>query len=396
MQPPLSKKPDAVSGAKRGKGATAGSCCPFCNDGRLVVQVPSGDVNLLKIAEREEEEQRTIEAKIRASLMLEKVGASTAAVAVRSDTDETGSTCSANEFGASLQKHSSLHKGSGDTKLSCASRGSGDECLVAPLLVSVEERGKLEEEMRLQHRHPLARRMQQEAEQARIARAAAAAALGQNSASSRLTRRLRSRLGSRHRDWHQIVESFESEEEYQTLDDLVVIEAAILLSMEEAARREGRVEEQANFNGDRTVEYQINDGSIAQQMNSEFSLLQSVLSRRSTHSEDENVAGNEDEEHSLSSERAAASLSAPIISRRRGGGRRMRLGRSVARDTAGLLMRGVSEEEQLAMAIVLSLRESEEQVQQQQRQQEGESALNVGVDFVFPIGNAAGAGTSEE
>mmetsp|Transcript_55117 Transcript_55117/g.81781 ORF Transcript_55117/g.81781 Transcript_55117/m.81781 type:complete len:429 (+) Transcript_55117:344-1630(+) len=321
--------------------------CPFCNTPKLNVRVPNKKTNMSKIAEREEDEQRTIEAKIRANTKTDSD--------VDSQDSALSSTPSQNSsFGSSLQKHKSLRKMSDDEamlKIAVAADDapSGSEDL---FLSSVEERRRLEEEMKQQHLHPLARRMNREAEEASNARAAAAARAGVGSR-GRLSRRIRDRSGLlgrslRHeRDWNQIVEAFETEGgEIESIDDLVVIEAAIMLSMEEAARQEAAAAAAAGRDSPQRDIISTND-----QVRTGFPLLHALMARSNRDNSDEDGGDFSDDEETR------GTTHFPSISTARRGGR----SRGLAGDSTDLLMRGLSEEEQVAMAIAMSLRETEEE-----------------------------------
>lgn len=218
---------------------------------------------------------------------------------------------------------------------------SEDSCIT----MSPEERKKIEEQMKEQYNHPLARRIEMEAEERRQQhdqsyRRATSERIGR-------TRGLLSRnfLSGRGRNWNQLMRAFEQnygdETRVQTLDDLVVLEAAILLSMEQQARRRGRGENSdEDNNGD-------GRGSFPQ-------MLQMLMARRAAEAarrENNNNDGDNDE-----------TLFTRRIPRSRNGRRERMSGfSSEAGATAALLLRGVSEEEQLEMAIAASLREGQAQ-----------------------------------
>jgi hypothetical protein len=160
LKPPDGKKngSDTSSSPSSKKGssnkvAQAGCDCPFCNAPRVMVKMSSNQANLSKIAEREEEEQRIIEAKIRASLEVKdnisKDGISPLVAPDDNNADR--------RFGQSLTRLASF-------------KGETEQGV---LVASVDERKQLEDEMKQQHQHPLVRRIQEEAEEASNARAAA-------------------------------------------------------------------------------------------------------------------------------------------------------------------------------------------------------------------------------
>jgi len=208
--------------------------------------------------------------------------------------------------------------------------------------MSPEERKRIEEEMKEQYDHPLARRIDTEAEERRqehdqTYRRASSERLGRN-------RNLlnRSLLSGRGRSWNQIMRAFENTNgengRVQTLDDLVVLEAAILLSMEQqAARRRNRDE---------------NEGETSDEMRTSFpQVLHALMARRAAEEARREADDNDEEGDNVPSRR---------IHRLRQG-RRERMSGMISETgaTAALLMRGVSEEEQMEMAIAASLRESQ-------------------------------------
>jgi hypothetical protein len=135
---------------KHSSGNSKTCDCPFCNSPELHVQVSAQDSNVLKNAERDEEEQKILEAKIRSEFE-ERQKSLVAA----------GS--SPSEFGQSLLDHHSSTR-----KLTSDSSGSD---FSNPCIATVEDRTAIEEEMKHQHLHPLVRRIQEEAEEASNARA---------------------------------------------------------------------------------------------------------------------------------------------------------------------------------------------------------------------------------
>ena len=135
---------------KHNSGNSKSCDCPFCNSPELHVQVSAQDRNVLKNAERDEEEQKILEAKIRSEF--EERQKSLAA---------DGS--SPSEFGQFLLDHHSSAR-----KLTSDSSGSD---FSNPCIATVEDRAAIEEEMKHQHLHPLVRRIQEEAEEASNARA---------------------------------------------------------------------------------------------------------------------------------------------------------------------------------------------------------------------------------
>jgi hypothetical protein len=126
---------------------------------------------------------------------------------------------------------------------------------ICSLAMTPEERHNLEQEVRAQHHHPLTMRLEAEEAERRMRnqmeyyrRAHERTDASRLQYGSRPSQQYGMRLypqqqGPREgRDWNRIVDAFErrgSGNGVQSLDDLVVLEAAIMLSMEEEARRRG-------------------------------------------------------------------------------------------------------------------------------------------------------------
>jgi hypothetical protein len=203
-----------------------------------------------EIQDREEQDQRMIEHAIRARVNGDEVSASTERVS-------TG-------FGSSLENNEFVNRArsrtlpDGDRSLNMVN----DIQLLRQLSLSSEDRIALEREMRAQHTHPLALQMEAEAEERRIAneleyyrnnpqrsREAAmqrARLISTDSFRNRIPRvnpdTLRVMSSRNRRSFHDFSDS-------TSLDDMVVLEAAILLSMEEEARTSG-VQEQFDRTSD--------------------------------------------------------------------------------------------------------------------------------------------------
>ena len=183
-------------------------CCPFCNNPKLYVAIAK-KLDSDQLQERQAEEQRVIELRIQ-------------------------------------KQH--IYEAEEEQRKRCKE----DEALIRQSSMTEEDRRAIEREMRAQHTHPLALQMQAEADQRRVqnerdyykthsgqirdAALLRAARIGSRGDSSSGRE---SGNGSNRRNWNDIVSAFEQGggEQVNSLDDLVVLEAAILLSMEEAARR---------------------------------------------------------------------------------------------------------------------------------------------------------------
>lgn len=342
--------------------------CPFCNGNKLVVTAAK-PLDKEQILERQKEEQCVIASKISAQVkhaqqqqLADTVEASLVAQKETADPlaslgpDEWQGSSDATEPPSSFEFGTSSHRSSFDD----AGVGGSDEAdsnshcrsSVTILTTTPEERRLLEEEMQRQRLHPTAQRVLQEEAERRLQndlafhgrvqeeRAARRRELLRNYARSQglgrvdigLTpreaagaiRRGSARGGGgrrppqaasmpastmqQHRDRNRIADAFESGRNgsVQSLDDLVILEAALMLSMQEGGSGDPRARAAAE--------------AIGSRLNNNSSLV----------------------------------------------------------DAAGILMRGISEEEQIAMAIAASLEESGQQEQEQtSQQQEADNNNNI-------------------
>jgi hypothetical protein len=259
-------------------------------------------------------------------------------------------------FGSSMEQNTAVRLMRARSESMSSTGGETD---VASVAMTPEDRHVLEEEIRAQHTHPLARRVEQEAEERRIEnernfyRSSRGLRIARMAAASD-SRLLGNRRASNSRNWNEIVNAFESHGngEVNSLDDLVVLEAAIMLSMaEEDRRREGGTHA-GNDNNDETNETTFDAVEHARQG---FPLVQSVLT-------DPNRPSS--------------------LARRPSASRRARSLRHFQhRDTSDLsniLLRGISEAEQIEMAIAMSLQQSQQQENQQETPGQGDAASESG------------------
>lgn len=293
------------------------SCCPFCNSPKLGVSVAK-QLTVEEIREREVEEQRVMEAVIKSR-----------EIAAESNKENGGTSNENSDFGSTLAKDSRVAEMRARSE-SITSSGSDhnqtDDNIIRSLSMTPEERRRLEDEMKAQLVHPVALREQAMAEEQRLDhdRAYSRSHGGGSVRMQRALERLRSNSryqNRRGRDWNQIVDAFErgGNGQVRTLDDLVVLEAAIMLGMEQDRRAR---EDSNGF-----------DASIRTREG--FPLARPLFNRREEETSPQNV-------------------------RSRSFGERSRERQSMgdtAMDTAALLMRGISEEDQVAMAIAASLQD---------------------------------------
>ena len=285
--------------------------CPFCNHPKLTVRVAK-DMRQTEVAKREREEQGVIEAQIRAADNLHAGNAAPPG----GGADGPGAPAAAPAFGSSLQSHPSP---AAAPSLSFGSDGGGSAADTMRAL-SAEDRRAREEIMRDQTSHRSWIRLRNEEEQRRqvneleyyrtrrrrgsegAPEPGAEVGVGDSAVTARRSSlfspsdalssdflRLAGGLGSGgsgaprlaargvSRDWDRIVASLpargdENDENWRggnlpgSLDDMVVLEAAIMLSMQEERERQRMAEtenrHQGGSNGETEVEACV--GSEAQ------------------------------------------------------------------------------------------------------------------------------------
>jgi len=335
---------------------------------------PALTMNAESMLLREEAEQRVIEAKIRqrreeqqqkqqqeGAQASETLSSLSAEAAREGNANEETSvrSSSVHSFGSSLQKDERIAllraRSSSLTERENA-ESIPEDVLRSSIAMTPEERRRLEDEMRAQHSHPLTLQYQAEAEERRIRNEQEYLRNNPTMPHVRGGNRpgsyRRSRGGER-RNWNQIVDAFErgGHGEVNSLDDLVVLEAAMILSMEEETRRR-RADNNNNAEG--------NGGDAAfdanQHASEGFPMIGSLLS------------GRQQQSARLSSGDATVQeihhLAQSLTAGRRRSGRNSLLrvvpgssSAAAAMDAGGFAMRGISEDDQLAMAIAASLQE---------------------------------------
>lgn len=295
------------------------------------------------IEERQKDEQNVIEAKIR----------SRAASAFDAETsDHDAAAAPGCGFGSSLEQNTSVRLLRIRSESLSSTDQEPDMDSLSCLAMTPEDRRALEEEMRAQHTHPLARQVEREAEERRVenernyyrSQSGRLREVGTDmlrSVSSGRSGRMAGMSGDpmllggqrrSSRNWNEIVSAYERGGNGQvgSLDDLVVLEAAILLSMEEESRRRT-----TNNTGEPEFD-------AAQHALNGFPLVQQLLA----------VEGDSGEQNNSMVEQLARGL---LSSRR---------DRSY-RSTHGFgdspyMLGGITEAEQIDMAIALSLQQSQE------------------------------------
>jgi hypothetical protein len=335
------------------------SACPFCNQQKLNISVAQR-LTEQQIMDREKEEQQVNEARIRARGGDSSNNSNnTASEGAKSEPIKIPDS---NGFGSSLERDSRVAMSRKRSESFASSDHSThetnsytDASMIQSMAMTPEERRRLEAEMRNQNLHPLALQVEAEAQQ-RVQQNERAYHRSHSHTDRRSSsdinerpsrRRGRGQSSSSGRDWNQIVEAFEhgGNGAVNSLDDLVVLEAAILLSMEEEARHanDGQGENNNNNIGNFDAAGHARDG---------FPLVRSFLASRGRGEEPATQQQVQDLARSLNSNRRRHHLLRSGL-----GSQSARAMADTALDTAAMLMRGVSEEEQMAMAIAASLQD---------------------------------------
>ncbi|CAJ1953490.1 unnamed protein product [Cylindrotheca closterium] len=272
--------------------------CPFCNAPKVTVTV-ARKLTEDQLAEQKKEEERVTEARKRSQ--------------------SVGTASEGSDFGSSLQEFSRARSESFNSSFASNATNTENINPMGSLAMTPEERQRLEAEMKAQLSHPLTMRVEAEAAERRMENERA---YSRSTSSANRNSRFRRRRGRGGRDWNQIVDAFErgGNGQIQSLDDLVVLEAAILLSMGEEAR--------SSSGGA--------DGfDPARHARNGFPLVRNYFNNREE-----------------TAESSSSSSSYPGSSRQQ-----VPPNRNTALDTAAMLMRGISEEDQMAMAIAASLQD---------------------------------------
>lgn len=291
-----------------------GSCCPFCNHSKLSVSVAQL-LDKQEIMERQKAEERAKQAhsnRLRTSSETKQQPEQSLPQSVPPAPDSPGG------FGSSLEQNHrvALLRARSESMNSEPREATAAAEDLSAVAMTPDERRQLEAEMRSQHSHPLAQRLQAEESQRRM----------QNEIEYLRNRR----RGPRNRDWNRIVDAFENggNGQVQSLDDLVVLEAAIMLSMQEEEERRGE--------------------STASGMTSDNATAAAPTPAPAAATESSFDAAQH------------ASRGFPLARQRvqQAVGRRPRSDSSaLEQETQTMVARGMSEEEQLAMAIAASLEE---------------------------------------
>ncbi|OEU19985.1 hypothetical protein FRACYDRAFT_148429, partial [Fragilariopsis cylindrus CCMP1102] len=203
---------------------------------------------------------------------------------------------------------------------------------IKSIAMTTEERECLEDEMRAQHLHPLVLELEAEAQERRLEndRAYRSSTGRRNTARAQQTvDLLRNHSGDSEstRNWDQLANFFERGDAANSIDDMSALEAAILFSLGE-------------------------DRSTLSLLTGQMDDTSSGGSTNGREEEDSTApaSGNLNSSRRGRVQLMRSSLGALSAARQRGMG-------SVTLDTASLMMRGLSEDDQISMAIAASLQD---------------------------------------
>lgn len=355
---------------------------------------PAQAMNAESMLLREEAEQRVIEAKIRQRAQAEEAAPSSNSSS-NNNNNHSGHTTperkpAASDFGSSLQQNNdriaTLRARSSSLSEHEITESIPEDVLKSSFAMTPEERRSLEDEMRAQHSHPLSLQYEAEAEERRMRNEQEY--LRNNPTqyeadlrASRGSSSRRSRGGEPRRNWNQIVEAFErgGHGEVNSLDDLVVLEAAMILSMEEETRRRasGRTSEDNSSSRNIPGESSGDDGGdfdANQHATEGFPLVRSILSGR--HSETYAAGDPNAQLQNVASRRRSRNSFLRAAAHGASEGDSSNSNNPMAMDTVGLAMRGISEDDQIAMAIAASMQD--QQQPQEEAAQDGDNSAGEG------------------
>ena len=314
--------------------------CPFCNSTEFSVFVDKKKTPS-EVCPSETETSLSDSSSSTKEVVAKKKTASVAPSPPKSPKIERGG------FGSQLEKDERFQRMRKRSESFASQNSDGpstpkrDQDIIQSIAMSSEERQRLEEEMKAQHHHPLVLRLENEAQIRRLEndRAYQNSARSQRATrNSHLARRVRAA-----RNWDQLANFFDQREE---LNNDSSMDSAILYSrLAEAGAASGTNSDDSN-----------DDGNNHQDQLEGFHLLRTLLTGQIDNHQTTNSSSSSNSSRSLRSSRRQRH---PFS--RSGLGMRSRGGMSdVAMATASLMMRGISEEEQMAMAIAASMRDQEQ------------------------------------
>lgn len=215
-----------------------GSSCPFCNGSRLSVSVLQVDPKTIQ--QREEEERKISQTKVLKDQT--PIKSTLTDNTQEEDTSEMADLPESAGFGSTLEKNERVAKIRERTSsaVSEPSSSDGDSRIISAMAMTPKERRELEEEMKAQQLHPLSLRLEQEQAQRRIENEQAFSRSESGRLQTLRSRRdyfreaLTNNMSSRSMGSDRYGGG-DSSGRGQSLDDMMVLEAALMLSRQEAS-----------------------------------------------------------------------------------------------------------------------------------------------------------------
>jgi hypothetical protein len=352
------------------------STCPFCNcDDFSVVLAKKNisDVPGMCPCETTSDTSGSSSSPASSTANLNLKKKSTASVAPLTPKPEKKTT----GFGSELEKDERFKRMRKRSESFASSEGTStpkkEQEIIQSIAMTVEERQRLEEEMKAQHYHPLVLQLEAEAQERRLENDRA-----YQSSNSNSNRNLRnqpasepstsrgyhlSRRARAARNWEQIASFFDQGEE---IEGMTVLETAILFSrFTEGEQGEESYETATNnINNGGSNNSNSNTNSNTNSNNTNREQLEGIPLLRTL------LTGQLEGMQGSASPSSSRSLNLRSSRRHRNQFLRSSLGslrnrergmgmNDVTLDTASMMMRGISEEEQISMAIAASMQDQQ-------------------------------------
>lgn len=336
------------------------STCPFCSSENFSVRIAKKNNNSFSLVPRTLPSSSSLTTSslstTSSSTLSSNTGTIDTSITVNNKKKSTASVApntpptKASRFGSELEKDESFKTFKKRSESFASTEGSSppknDKEIIESIAMTTEERQRLEEEMKAQHYHPLVLKIEAEAQERRMQNDRAyryrRSTSGNIEAAS--NRRLRLRGGST-RNWDQLANFLEGEE----IDDITALERVIMHSIGEGERGSRGNDNSSNGNTNSNADDDSNSNSNLEQQQG-FPLLRSLLTGQMDINNGRAVG---------SSTAAGRSWTWNRRQRHPFMGSNMGAGLDVSLNTASLM--GLSEEEQISMAIAASMRDQEQQ-----------------------------------
>jgi len=274
-------------------------------------------------------------------------------------------------FGSELEKGERFKKLKERSESFASSDGTctpkKEQDIIHSIAMSEDDRKKLEEEMKAQHNHPLVLQLEAEAQERRLENDRAYQSSNSSSwrshhsnGSSTSRNQHISRRARATRNWDQLARFLDQGEED---DDIAALETAILFT-----RMAEEVQTEAS-DGNRTAG---NRNDSDRELEG-FAMLRSLLTGQLDSNNERVSSGRSLSMRSGRRQRNLMRSSFGSLSlRHRGMG-------DVAIDTASMMMHGISEEEQISMAIAASMQDQEHAQSDEEDDNESNGSIGTGV-----------------